>query len=322
MIKLGFIGIGGNNLGHLRRLKDLEDARIVAVCDVIEERAQKGAEEFSASPYLDFRTMLDKEELDAVYVSVPCDAHGDIELAVIEKGCHMFVEKPVTMDVEEGLQIAEAAEAAGIITGSGYQLRYMHNADRMSTYLHGKDIGLVNVVRWGGVPGTDWWRVMHRSGGQLHEQTTHQVDMLRYLGGEIVSVTANYARRIMVDLDNFTVPDLQVVLFEMESGALATLSTSCIAGQAGKSALEFLLRDQRIEFEFSGPIKTVPEQVPELDGASEDRPSIDWHFIEAIKTNNQALVRSSYRDALISASIGLAANESAVSGKSVSPYFA
>lgn len=322
MVRIGYIGAGGNGTGHMRRLHELEHAEIVAVCDLVEERAEKAANDFGAVKYLDHRQMLDKEELDAVYVSIPCDAHGQVELDIIEKGCHLLVEKPVVLNVEMGVRIAEAIEAKGLISAVGYQLRYLHNVERMKAFLTGKTVGLANVVRWGGIPGTPWWRVMAESGGQLHEQTTHQLDLLRHFLGDVVSVKANYSLRVLADEENFTVPDMQTALFEFEDGTLATLSTSPMAGRAGKSMMEFLLRDQRIEFGFSGPIRSIPDPVPELEGDPEERPSIDWHFVEAVRTGNPSLIRSSYRDGLKTASVTLAANEAAETGMTVTPFFA
>lgn len=322
MVRIGCIGAGGNGTGHMRRLHELEHAEIVAVCDMVEQRAEKAAHDFSAVKYVDHRRMLDREELDAVYVSIPCNAHGQVELNIIDKGCHLLVEKPVVLDVEMGVRIAEAIEAKGLISAVGYQLRYLHNVERMRAFLAGKTVGLANVIRWGGVPATPWWRVMAESGGQLHEQTTHQVDLLRYFLGEVVSVKANYCLRVLTDEVNFTVPDMQTALFEFEDGTLATLSTSPMAGPAGKSAMEFLLRDLRVEFGFKGPIKTVPDQVAELDGEPEERPSIDWHFVEAVRTGDPSLVRSSYREGLKTAALTLAANEAAETGGTVTPFFA
>ena len=71
------IGCGGNARGHMTQLAQVPDARLVAVCDVEEGRANQAAERFGAEAYTDYRRMLERDDLDAVYLSLPVFAHGD-----------------------------------------------------------------------------------------------------------------------------------------------------------------------------------------------------------------------------------------------------
>src|SRR6476646_344535 len=100
-------------------------------------------------------------------------------------------------------------------------------------YLDGKTIAMVTSHRWGGLPQTPWWRVMGQSGGQLVEQTPHQVDLMRYLAGEIVEVHARYATRVLGDVPNLDIPDVQVVNLQFASGAVGSLTTSCALREGG-----------------------------------------------------------------------------------------
>jgi myo-inositol 2-dehydrogenase/D-chiro-inositol 1-dehydrogenase len=79
-VKTGFIGAGGNARGHMTRLSAVDEARIVAICDVSEDAAQSAADEFGGSVYTDHHDMLDEVEMDALYISVPPFAHTDAEL--------------------------------------------------------------------------------------------------------------------------------------------------------------------------------------------------------------------------------------------------
>jgi predicted dehydrogenase len=176
---------------------------------------------------------------------------------------------------------------------------------------------MISSHRWGGLPGTAWWRVMDQSGGQLVEQTTHQVDIMRYVAGEVVEVYAKYATRTMGNLENFTIPDAQVAIFEFASGALATMSTSPMAGSgAGKGDISFLLHEQRVD--WVGSKLVASPAVPELEeGEPAERPNIDAIFVEAIRANDQSMILSSFGDGLMSLDVTLAANESAATGKPV-----
>ncbi len=317
-IRVGFIGTGGNNTGHMRRLKEIEGVAFVAMCDVVEGRAKAAADEFGGSVYKDHHEMLDTVEMTALYISVPPFAHSDAEILAAEKGVHLFVEKPVVLDMDLGLRILDAIERNSVLSCVGYQLRYLDTTQRLKRYLSDKQVALISSHRWGGLPGTPWWRVMDQSGGQLVEQTTHQVDIMRYVAGEIVEVQARYAALTMEDLENFTIPDSQVAIFEFESGALATLSTSPMAGAGGgKGDIVFLLRDQSVGW-GTQQIECDPP-APELEGAAEPTASIDEVFIEAIRANDQSRILSSYRDGLMTCDATLAANESAATGKPVKP---
>ncbi|MBC7288913.1 MAG: Gfo/Idh/MocA family oxidoreductase, partial [Armatimonadetes bacterium] len=227
VLRVGFVGAGGNARGHMSRLAAIDGVKIVAVADVDEGRAREAATEYQATPYSDYRAMLDKEDLQVLYVSVPPFAHGDIELAAADAGLHLFVEKPVVLDVELGKQIADSIDSRGLVSCVGYQLRLLDSTRRARAYLQGKTVAMVAARRWGGLPGTPWWRKMELSGGQLVEQTTHQIDLMRYImQDEIVEVFAWYAQRTMGDVEGFDIPDTQCALLKFASGALGTISTS------------------------------------------------------------------------------------------------
>lgn len=319
-VKIGFVGAGGNARGHMSRLAEIEDVRLVAIADVVEEKAQEAAAEHQAAAYADYHPMLESEQLDALYVSVPPFAHTDAEILAAQAGLHLFVEKPVVLDMDKGLEILEAIEQAGVLSCVGYQLRLGDTANRAREFLADKTVAMISSHRWGGLPGTAWWRVMEQSGGQLVEQTTHQVDLMRYItGDEVVEAYARYATLTMGDLENFTIPDSQAVLFEFGSGTLATLSTSPMMTQGGgKSDLAFMLRDQILGWSPGG-LTLTPGGDPELEAEPRETPSIDQVFVEAIRKGDQSLIPCSYEDGLRSCDATLAANESAATGKPARP---
>ncbi len=321
-LRIGFVGAGGKARDHMKRVTEVQDVRITAVCDIDEGRAQEAAQPHKAAVYTDHHAMLDREEFGVLYVSVPPFAHTDAEILAAQKGLHVFVEKPVVLDTDKGLEICEALEQAGVITCVGYQLRYFETVQRAKRWLADKTIALVDSRRWGGLPGTAWWRVMEQSGGQLVEQTTHQVDLMRYLAGEIVQVYAQYALRCMGNIENFTIPDTQCVMFEFASGALGMCSTTpMMTAGGGKGELEFLVGEQRLAWSTNA-LQVIPGGDEELEKPVGAPPSIDEMFVRAIRSNDQSVVLSSYRDGLITCDVTLAANESAATGRPVRPRLA
>lgn len=326
-VKIGFIGAGGNARGHMTRLSELDEAKIVAICDISEETAQSAIDEFGGVAYTDHHTMLDEAEMDALYISVPPFAHTDAEVLAAEAGLHLFVEKPVVMDVDHGLEILSAIRDAGTLSSVGYQLRLMETSNRIKAYLADRTVAMISSHRWGGLPGVPWWRVMDQSGGQLHEQTTHQVDLMRYCTGhEIVEVYAKYDLLTMGDVESITIPDSQAAVFTFDNGTIATVTTSPMMTEGGgKSDLNFLLRDQIVGWS-TGSVSVSGAEAPDLEGEARELPdapaNIDEAFVRAILADDQSIIPCSYEEGLRTADVTLAANESARTGQPVRPKMA
>lgn len=318
-VKIGFVGTGGIANHHLRQLQAIEEAEIVALCDIVEDRAQAAAANYGGTAYTDYQKMIDQETMDAMYVCIPPFAHTDAEILAAQKGIHLFVEKPVALTMDKGIEVCEAIEKAGVMSSGGYVLRYYPGAVIAKKFLADKTIAMVACDRWGGVPGTPWWRVMDESGGQLVEMTTHQVDMIRFLAGEVKEVYAKYALRTLQDMENLTVPDVQAVLMEFECGAIGYVSTSCaLVNGGGQGRLEFILEGMRMIYGGSMP-KVVPEGAAEIEPLTEPVLSIDQAFVTAVSTDNPDLIMTPYRDSLRSLDVTLAANRSAIEGKPIKP---
>ena len=315
-LKVGFVGAGGNAKGHMTRVSAVEGVSIVGICDVDADRAGAAAAEFEANAYTDHMELLNTEPLDALYISIPPFAHTNCEVEAAGRGIHMLVEKPVHLDMDAALEIASAIEENGVISCVGYQLRYFDTSQRMRKWLRAKTIGIVNTNRWGGLPGTPWWRVMAQSGGQLVEQTTHQIDLMRYFAGEVTEVSATYSTQTMGDVEGLDIPDAQALWMRFASGAVGTCTTSCMAiDGGGKGDLDVLLKGQSVGW-GTGQITSNPD-IPELAGPYADPPSIDEVFVEAIRAGDQSKIASSYIDGLKTLDITLAANDSAERGGEV-----
>lgn len=320
--KIGFIGAGGNAQGHMQRVAALEGARITAVCDLSSERAEAAASQYNATAYTDYRRMLGEEEMDALYISVPPFAHYDAELIAAERGLHLFVEKPVALSLEKGLEIWEAIARAGVLSCVGYQLRYTAYVDNVRDFLADKNILMVLARRWGGLVGGPWWRKMELSGGQLVEQATHNFDLVRYWAGEVRSVYATYARRVHTHVADMTVPDLQALQLEFASGAIGQFVTSC-SGCPGGSGYEFFLDGMKLTLEGGAPGVPVlsPANAAPIDIEPREAPSIDAVFVEAVRSGDGSRIKSNYLDALKTLDVTLAANLSAKEHRPIETYF-
>ena len=310
-IKVGFIGAGGRARGHMQALSEIEDVEFAAICDVAEATAQDAVDQFGGKVYTDHKAMLENESLDAIYVVVPTFAHFDAETMAAEQGIHLFLEKPVAPSMAKANEILAATKQADVITCVGYQLRYFGAVQQARQFASQRTVGMVVSHRWGGLPDTPWWRVMAQSGGQLVEQTTHQIDMIRYVAGEITEVQAYYALRTLGDVENLDIPDNYAVTFKMESGAIGSLSSCCSLREGGgASGIDFILDDARMT--LTGAKVSV---APEGDlGKPPEEKDIDQVFVNAVRTGDRSEILSDLEDGIRSLDVSLAANRSAETG--------
>ena len=317
-VRIGFIGCGGNANGHMRRLSELEGVRIVGVCDVQEERAQTAAGSYDAQPYTNHNLMLERDDLDGIYLSLPVFAHGTPELDVIERGLPFLVEKPVAVNMEIARQIEEAVDAAGIITCVGYQLRYLGSTQLARQVLRGETVNMVVGKYWSGSGRGDpnaWQRQMSKSGGQMLEQATHTIDMMRYLVGEVEEVYAFSANRVLKAID---CPDNNCVTMKFATGAVGSLTTSwCYDSRDWSHAnvLDILYEDQLIHWGVGG---LGVREDGEVVTKTAPGPSIDEMFVDAIRRGDASKILSPYSDAVKSLAISLAAIRSGETGGPVS----
>ncbi|GGJ11709.1 hypothetical protein GCM10010885_21270 [Alicyclobacillus cellulosilyticus] len=317
-LNIGFIGVGGIAEVHLRNISQMEGARVAAVYDVNAERAQFIAQKYETQAYASLDEMLDGERLDGVYICVPPFAHGEAERAVIARGLPMLVEKPLGVEIEPAQSILAAVREKGVLTSVGYHWRYSEAANEAKARLAGKTIGMALGYWLGDMPMVPWWRRMDGSGGQLVEQTTHIVDLARYLLGEVVEVYAAYAERGMKqEVEGVTVPDVGTVTLKFASGAVATISNTCLLNQYYTVGLDILTREAI--YEVRGDSLTERRRHETVVRRNQTNPYYeeDKAFLAAIQTNNPSLIRSSYEDAFRTFRVTLAANESAATGKPV-----
>jgi predicted dehydrogenase len=313
-VRIGIVGVGGMGQGHVRGLEAIPEAQLVAVCDWDKALAEKVAEPRGATVYTDGTTMIAEAELDALYICVPPHTHEDLEVRAAEKGLPMFVEKPVNLYMDQALKAWEAIRAARVMTQVGYQLRYFPLYRQLKAFLADKQVGTAQVARWGGAPGKDWWRRYDQSGGQLVEMATHQVDLLRWVLGEVEAVSARYSfDRLFQGEAGLTVPDSQAVLLYFASGASATLSISCAVGKAGLGGMDFVLRDARVSVPSDG-VKVEPEGTYPVPPLPSETMTADEAFVRAVATGDRSLLLSPYEDGLKTAAVTLAANRSAEEG--------
>ena len=324
-LQIGLIGCGGMMGNHARGFERMDDIRVVAVADPIEERRIAMAARFGAKGvYADPRALYDAEKnLDAVIIAVPPAEHKGIEEEAIARKLHFKVEKPMTLDPAQARQIAAAVAKAGLVTAVGFQDRYMEITDRMKDELADTDIGLIHATWAGGIPGVAWWRKKATGGGQLLEQNIHLVDMVRFLFGDFKSVYAIKTTGIVKDADclGYDVEDSSTAVFRMESGAAATFFSACYLISGGitvDNGIIALGRQKSFAYSLRKSLRVVTRESDLCYNHLNDQIfDSDASFFNAVRKADPTAVRSSYSDALKSLEACFAANKSMETGEVV-----
>lgn len=343
MLKVAMIGCGGIGRYHLNHLKEFSDfITTVGFCDIISERAETFAEEMNSKAYTDFRVMLDETGPEAVFICIPPYCHGDIENELIDRDIPFFVEKPLSVDIEQAKAIEKRVKEKNLITAVGFQCRYDALTVPVKEYVNNNPVPFIDCTRFSGIPNAPWWIKKSLSGGQITEQTIHQLDYIRYTVGEPETVFTMASRGYNTDIEGYDTDDLTATVVRFKNGTLATIATGCYAknGDCFDSKVVFSSPDKRGEmkllskFEIFGEIQKDDKDTCMLikgDGGLASASSdgklykndvdagiiCDKTFLEAVINKDGSKIRSPYSDGLKSLAFALACNKSADSGQAV-----
>ena len=316
VVKVGFVGCGGIAHTHMDRLRKIKEARMVAFYDIVPEKAREAAESVGARAYPSLQEMLDKEELDAVYVCVPPFAHG-FESEIIERGINIFVEKPVALSMDIARKIESAIRRAGVLSSVGYMWRYFDTTALAKKVL--EENGPVGMVEglyidpfW--FPPGHWWIDKRKSGGQVIEQSTHVFDLARYLVGDVARIYAELDTLLLTDVPGFKTEDVSLVTLKFKNGAIGVVLSTCASRKTfAWTGLKVIAKKAVVEHGgHSGTLKIYRD-----DEIEEIRPTFDPYleedriFIRAIATGDGSEIRSPYSDAVKTLEVTIAANKAA-----------
>lgn len=321
-IRVGLVGCGSFGNFHLSNLLEIEGVKITAMATGNDEKLRAtGARVPGARLYHTHREMFEVEALDAAVVSITPDRHGDLEQMAAQRGIALYIEKPVTVSLEEARRNERAINRAGIICSVGYHGRYNPELDRVKDYIATRKPGLV-VGKWiYGLPELSWWRYKARSGGQLVEQCTHIFDLFRDLFGEPASVYSVGRTGLNAPLEGADTEDCSSSIVTFQNGQMATILAGCYldTGKAvGDIGFDIYFEDSKLEYGFFTGAKYISRQE---EREVEFRP--DCHklameaFIRAVRTGDPSGIRSDYSDAVRTLEFTFAANRSLETGHQI-----
>ncbi len=287
-MRFGMIGCGEIALANATGIKAAPNTKIVTAFDTDNNLAQDLASTFDASSEANLDALLQRDDVDAVVISVPHHLHEPITCKCLEAGKHVVVEKPMANDMLSALHMAKVAKKTGKCLKVCFPMRYEpHVAEAKKLFVSGVVGSLAGVSLsffvdkapsyWmGGYTGrsVSSWRLSKKQagGGVLIMNLSHHLDLVRFLTGqEIESISAN-----TVYQDGQEIEDAISISGQFESGATFALSAGSSVGGTTHEEIRFWGTDGHIE--LSPEKKVFPLR------ASDDLMQARWQTLGEFKT--------------------------------------
>ncbi len=325
-IKVGIVGVGGIGKGvHLPAWMDNSKVEVVALCDIIQERAEKAAKEYGIKHiFTDYREFINFEDIDVIDICTPNYLHSTIAVKALEKGKHVFCEKPDAINVEEVLKMKKASEDFEKLLMVMRNNRFTASSQFLKNYIHQGNMGEIYAAKCGwvrrrGIPGKGgWFTTKEQSGGgPLIDLGVHMIDLAIWLMGNPTPVSvvgstyckfanddtkADSEHAKFGDTNNdgiFDVEDLTMGFIKFNNGACLSIEFSWASNIESENKYVELLGtkmgskwhsiDNKLKL-FGETTGSTIDLSPNLDtrGGDGHKSNID-HFVECITNDVQPI---------------------------------
>ena len=226
-VRLALFGAGGIGVRHLQIAGDEPECEVVAVADPLEAAAAV-AGRYRARFYRDYRELLARESLDGAIVATPNDRHAEVGIACVERRLAVLMEKPIADTLASGRALVDAAAARGVPFAVGHHRRFDPAVRTARDAIASGRIGRLAAVEclWAMRKHEAYfdvrWRRTRPGGGPSLINLIHDVDLLRYLCGDVARVYAEGGS----GLRGHEVEDTVAATFSFENGAVGTILAS------------------------------------------------------------------------------------------------
>ncbi len=233
-IGVGIVGCGAIGPTHARAVMEIEEAKLVAVCDAREERARRLAEQLGVEWYTDYEKMLEREDIQVVSICTPSGTHADMGILAAKAGKHIICEKPLDVTLEKCDALIRVAKENKVKLGGIFQHRFAEESRLVKRLVEEGNLGkivLANVdMKWyrsQAYYDSDAWRGTWAldGGGCLMNQGVHFVDLLLWIMGPVEWVRAETTTLT----HNIEVEDTAVAILKFKNGALGAIEATTSA---------------------------------------------------------------------------------------------
>ncbi|QDT04643.1 Putative 4,5-dihydroxyphthalate dehydrogenase [Rubripirellula lacrimiformis] len=234
-IGIGIVGVGMIANFHARAIADATGAHLVGATSRRPEPTAEFAKQHQCKAFDSLEAMLADPEVQAVAICSPSGAHLDPAVAAAKAGKHVIVEKPLEITTERCDQIIQACDDAGVRLAVTFQSRFHESSRLMKEAVEAGRFGKITMgdayVKWfrsqeyydsGAWRGT--WNL--DGGGALMNQAIHSVDLLLWLMGPVVEISAMTAT---LTHERIEVEDVAVATLKFANGALGVIEATTTA---------------------------------------------------------------------------------------------
>lgn len=231
MKKFLFVGCGSIGRRHIRNLKNLTHCEILAY-RVRKESLGDFEKEFAIQSYYDLAEALDQKP-DAVFVTNPTSLHMTVALKAAQRGCSLFIEKPLSHSLEQIDEFVRLCERKKLIVLLGYNMRFHKSIKLIKKIAENGELGQIISARshYGGYlpewhPWEDYRRMYSSKrelGGGIILDATHEIDYLYWLLGDVTEVKSFCGKLSKLEIDT---EDTAEILLRFKEGPFGSVHMS------------------------------------------------------------------------------------------------
>jgi len=195
-VRMAIVGLGKMGLSHLAILRAHPQIELVAACDATAYLTDVLSKHAALKCHSDFDRLLAEEPLDAIVVATPSKLHADMVHKALERGLHVFCEKPFVLDVADGERLVALADSKQLVTQVGYHYRFVGAFQEAARVVRSGALGTMHHVRveaYGPVvlraKGGTWRSAKSEGGGALYDYACHAIDLVNFVAGPPGSVS-------------------------------------------------------------------------------------------------------------------------------------
>jgi|GEM_PF-3150579 len=264
-------------LSHLAIVRAHPDVELVAACDSSGYLTDVLSKHANLKCHSDFDRMLAEEQLGAVVIATPSKLHASMVQKALERGLHVFCEKPFVLNLTDGTRLCALAENKGLVTQVGYVFRFVGTFQEAARVAKSGALGAIHHVRseaYGPVvlrpKGSTWRSSKNEGGGALYDYACHAVDLVNFIAGVPDSVSGVVRHSVFSN----DVEDEVYCSLHYANGASGQLCVNCERREFPEDV------HQGIGMGHQWPHHRGSAGMPDLSARSPREPSRHWSGLD------------------------------------------
>jgi len=226
-LTFGLIGAGAISTQHVEAIEAVDGARLGGVASASPERARALGERCGVPWTTDLDELLVRADIDAVAIMSPSGLHPSQALAALAHGRHVLIEKPIALSVRDAEAVIDEGRKRGLTVATVSQRRFEPALVALQEAVASNAFGTISLILTEGIyhrpqayyDSGAWRGTVALDGGVLMNQAIHMIDLVRWLGGPVGSVSAHVATRTHV----MEAEDTASVSLQFASGAIGAI---------------------------------------------------------------------------------------------------